>query len=135
MVGNIPKKIQEKKRALASLSIADRGDKGAEVNKLRGEINDLLDNEEIIWRQRSKTHWYREGDRNTKFFHAHAFERRKKKKKTLFWGCGMMMEFGARIKTASLPLQYPILRRFSPLPPQVESMKSHVHYQDVLWMI
>ena len=57
------------------------------------------------------------------------------KKKTLFWGCGMMMEFGARIKTASLPLQYPILRRFSPLPPQVESMKSHVHYQDVLQMI
>ena len=50
VVGNIPKKIQEKKRALASLSIADRGDKGAEVNKLRGEINDLLDSEEIIWR-------------------------------------------------------------------------------------
>ena len=62
MVGNIPKKIQEKKRALASLSIADRGDKGAKVNKFRGEINDLLDSEDIIWRQRSKTHWYREGD-------------------------------------------------------------------------
>ena len=50
VVGNIPKKIQEKKRALAALSIADRGDNGAEVNKLRGEINDLLDSEEIIWR-------------------------------------------------------------------------------------
>ena len=50
MVGNIPKKIQDKKRALATLSIADRGDKGAEVNKLKGEINDLLDSEEIIWR-------------------------------------------------------------------------------------
>ena len=62
VVGNISKKIQEKKRALASLSIDDRGDKGAEVNKLKGEINDLLDSEEIIWRQCSKTHWYREGD-------------------------------------------------------------------------
>ena len=78
VVGNIPKKIQDKKRALATLSIADRGDKGVEVNKLREEINDLLDSEEIIWRQRSKTHWYKEGDRNTKFFHAYGSERRRK---------------------------------------------------------
>ena len=42
------------------------------------EINNLLDSEETIWRQCSKVHWYREGVRNTKFFHARASERRKK---------------------------------------------------------
>ena len=50
---------------------------GDEINQVRKEINDLLDSEEIYWCQRSKAHWLREGDRNTKFLHAQASERRK----------------------------------------------------------
>ena len=77
--GNIPKKIVEKRRTLNAITSADQlGVRGAEINQLRGEINDLLDSEETIWRQCSKIHWYRDGDRNTKFFHACASERRKK---------------------------------------------------------
>ena len=69
VVGSIPKKIAEKRRILNSITTVDQqGDRGAEINQLREEINDLLDSEETIWRQRSKVHWYREGDRNTKFF-------------------------------------------------------------------
>ena len=37
-----------------------------------------MDSEEILWHQRSKIHWYREGDRNTKLFHDRAFDKRKK---------------------------------------------------------
>ena len=78
VVGNIPKKIAGKRRTLNAITNADKlGVKGAEINQLRGEINDLLDSEETIWRQCSKIHWYRDGDRNTKFFHARASERRK----------------------------------------------------------
>lgn len=33
------------------------------------EINSLLKQEELWWRQRAKEHWLQEGDRNTKFFH------------------------------------------------------------------
>ena len=79
VVRNIPKKTAEKRKALNSITTVDQqGSRGAEINQLRKEINDLLDSEETIWQQRSKVLWYKEGDRNTKFFHAHALERRKK---------------------------------------------------------
>lgn len=37
----------------------------------------LLDNKESAWKQRAKTDWLREGDRNTSFFHAKAAARRR----------------------------------------------------------
>ncbi|XP_065637920.1 uncharacterized protein LOC136071032 [Quercus suber] len=71
VVGNISKQFQEKRRTLSSFTMDDQqGSQEADINHLRNEINDLLDSEETLWRQRSKVHWYRERDRNTKFFHA-----------------------------------------------------------------
>ena len=76
--GQIPKKIQEKRNALNSLTLQDNdGSLSTKINCLRREINDLLDDEEIYWGQRAKAHWLREGDKNTSFFHAQASERRK----------------------------------------------------------
>ncbi|KAL4283814.1 hypothetical protein GQ457_16G010140 [Hibiscus cannabinus] len=42
------------------------------------ELKNLLDKDEAYWSQRSRVHWLREGDRNTRFFHARATGRRKK---------------------------------------------------------
>ncbi|KAK9989326.1 hypothetical protein SO802_029565 [Lithocarpus litseifolius] len=46
----IPKQIQKKRRALSELVFQDKdGNRGNEVDKLRKEINELLDNKEIMW--------------------------------------------------------------------------------------
>ena len=53
--GNIPEKIQEKKKLLTELTKRDKdGQNGKEINKLRQEINELLDGEEPWWSQRSR---------------------------------------------------------------------------------
>jgi len=46
-------------------------------DKLRKKLNHLLVQEDMFWRQRAKTHWYRDGDLNTKFFHAAATSKKK----------------------------------------------------------
>ena len=74
----IPKNIKEKRNTLSSLTSQDKdGSLSTEINGLRWEINDLLDDEEIYWGQRAKAHQLKEGDKNTSFFHAQASERRK----------------------------------------------------------
>ena len=76
--GQILKKIQEKRKRLSNLVQLDEdGRFGEEIKQVRKDINDLIDSEELYWCQRSKAHWLKEGDRNTKYFHARASERRK----------------------------------------------------------
>ena len=76
--GQIPKKIHDKRNRLNALAMHEKDeDLSLEINRLRGELNDLLDDEEMYWGQKEKAHWLKEGDKNTKFFHAQASERRK----------------------------------------------------------
>ena len=51
---------------------------GDEFKRLERQIDDLLVDEEIYWRQRSRAVWLREGDKNTKFFHSKATARKMK---------------------------------------------------------
>ena len=39
------------------------------INTVRSEINDLLHQEEVFWRQWSRAVWLPVRDKNTKFFH------------------------------------------------------------------
>ena len=72
-VGQIPKKIKEKRKRLSNLVQLDGdGQFGEEIKQVRKDINDLIDSEELYWCQCSKAHWLKEGDRNTKYFHARA---------------------------------------------------------------
>ncbi|MCH83137.1 endonuclease/exonuclease/phosphatase family protein, partial [Trifolium medium] len=46
-------------------------------NALKRRLTVLLTQEDRFWRQRAKTFWYKDGDLNTKFFHAAATLRKK----------------------------------------------------------
>ncbi|TYH01227.1 hypothetical protein ES288_A09G041000v1 [Gossypium darwinii] len=48
------------------------------LKALRIKLGKLLDEEEKYWAQRSRIQWLKEGDRNTRFFHVRAKNRRKK---------------------------------------------------------
>lgn len=45
---------------------------------MKFKLGRLEEQKNIYWRQRAKVHWLRDGDRNTRFFHHFASERRKR---------------------------------------------------------
>ena len=48
------------------------------VRELQKEITELIDKENRLWFQRAKVTWAKFGDRNSKFFHSHASQRKRK---------------------------------------------------------
>ena len=45
--------------------------------KLQGELNEWLRRNEILWRQKSRETWLKDGDKNSRFFHISTIIRRK----------------------------------------------------------
>lgn len=74
-IGNQLRQLEEQLRdfddKVGSLDYVERR---ADIEE---EFLTLHNKEEVIWRQRARTLWIREGDRNTKIFHGKASARRK----------------------------------------------------------
>lgn len=51
-------------------------------SKLRHDLDEILDREEVMWYQKSRVEWLKNGDRNTTFFHLSTIARRWKNKIT-----------------------------------------------------
>ena len=49
-----------------------------DIRKVRLTLNSWLDTEEIMWKQRSRNRYLKEGDRNTSFFHTKASNRKQR---------------------------------------------------------
>lgn len=48
------------------------------IKKLENDLNKLLEDEVIIWKQRPIISWLKEGDKNTRFFHSKASQKKRK---------------------------------------------------------
>ena len=76
--GNTREWLEAKYGELAALKEASYGMNVKRIQEVKREINELLHHEEVFWRQWLRSIWLPAGDKNAKFFHLRATQRRKK---------------------------------------------------------
>lgn len=75
--GNVTTELKEKTELLKEAEAESMRGKGHDkAHALKREVNTLLSREECMWHQRSRKGWLKGGDKNTKFFHQSATQRR-----------------------------------------------------------
>jgi hypothetical protein len=68
--GNNVALIKQKTQELELLQRSESPKNSDDIKNLQGEIEKLLEQEDLRWKKRAKQNWYKNGDRNTQYFHA-----------------------------------------------------------------
>ncbi|KAK8976437.1 hypothetical protein V6N11_013573 [Hibiscus sabdariffa] len=76
-----------------------------DLAKLRDELSETLQQEELLWFQRAHTEWIKDGDRNTKYYH-HATKSRHRQK---------VVDFFKKVFFSSSVTGWDIRGKFPPL--------------------
>ncbi|XP_060969648.1 uncharacterized protein LOC133036893 [Cannabis sativa] len=77
LTGNFKGRISTSKKKMAQLKQHHNFPLNVEFVNEQNNYSELLAQQEIYWRQRSKQFWLHNGDKNTKYFHANASPRKR----------------------------------------------------------
>lgn len=77
---NVGKELEKTRKQLAGL--IERNADRKEIRQATDRMNELLYREEMLWLQRSRINWLKEGDCNTNFFNSRMVWRAKKNRIT-----------------------------------------------------